>query len=316
MSAERVIAARLRLRECTTVTVAFPFLFFCMSSRASGLPTIMLRPRTTTCAPSITIFVSVSNRCTPSGVHGTKPLGSSSTSFATFSGWNPSTSLRGSNALTMAASSMCSGVGDCASIDQFRHFVCHFECSCNPVANPKGGSRDPSTSLRFAQDDKESAHFNQRHHGVLQAHSFRFKLFRCGSHCDTIRPIDQHSYLGKRAWHDEPVPTSQPPTVRIFEIHGYHRRPRFLRQKDYPRTEFVSWTAWTVGSDHHIATGHEDPCEVEKCARAQPRAGAANHIVAKTLNNVGNQIAIAAGTDQGGAMTLRKKTTQDEWENQ
>ena len=50
-SAERVISARFRVRECTTVTVAsFPF---CMSRSASGLPTIMLRPSTTTCAPLI-----------------------------------------------------------------------------------------------------------------------------------------------------------------------------------------------------------------------------------------------------------------------
>src|SRR5437667_5594847 len=71
MSADRVIFASSRLCECTTVTVAFPFLFFCMSSRASGFPTIMLRPRTTTCAPLISMSLSRSNRCTPSGVHGT-----------------------------------------------------------------------------------------------------------------------------------------------------------------------------------------------------------------------------------------------------
>ena len=86
MSAERVVWARFPLRECTTVTVALPFLFFCISSKASGLPTIMLRPSTTTCAPLISTPVSRSNRCTPSGVHGTNPLGSSSTSLATFSG--------------------------------------------------------------------------------------------------------------------------------------------------------------------------------------------------------------------------------------
>ena len=44
------MSARLRLRECATVTVAsIPFF---IRSSASGLPTIMLRPRMTTCAPN------------------------------------------------------------------------------------------------------------------------------------------------------------------------------------------------------------------------------------------------------------------------
>ena len=71
-SAERVISASFRVRECTTVTVAsFPF---CMRRRASGLPTIMLRPSTTTCAPLIATPLSRSSRKQPSGVQGTKPV--------------------------------------------------------------------------------------------------------------------------------------------------------------------------------------------------------------------------------------------------
>src|SRR5882724_582091 len=171
-------------------------------------------------------------------------------------------------------------------------------------------------SHREAATENASAHFNQRHHGVFQIETFRFKLLRRRSPSDMVGRIDQHSYLGKRSWHNEPVPTSQPPAPRIFQIHRQHRRTGFLCEKNNARTEFVSWTAWTVRSDYHIATGREHLCELKNCARSQPRAGPANHIVAKTLNDVGNQIAIAAGTNQGGAMTLRKETTQDERENQ
>src|SRR5581483_11819427 len=85
-AADGAIWERSRLRECTTVTVALAFCFFCISSRASGLPTIILRPSTTTWAPAICTRLSTSKRCTPRGVHGTKPLASSRTSFATLSG--------------------------------------------------------------------------------------------------------------------------------------------------------------------------------------------------------------------------------------
>src|SRR6266480_3520624 len=86
ISADRVIFSRLQLRECATVTVAFASLSFCMRRRASGLPTIMLRPRMTTCAPLTSILLPMSKRCTPSGVHGTNPIGSPSVSFAMFCG--------------------------------------------------------------------------------------------------------------------------------------------------------------------------------------------------------------------------------------
>ena len=69
-----------------SVTVASAPLAFCMRRSASGFPTIILRPRMTTCVPVMSILLSTSNRWTPSGVHGTKPVGSPSASFATFSG--------------------------------------------------------------------------------------------------------------------------------------------------------------------------------------------------------------------------------------
>ena len=55
MSAWRVIEGRSRLRLWQTVTVASPPGPFCMSIMAIGLPTISLRPTTTTCAPAVGI---------------------------------------------------------------------------------------------------------------------------------------------------------------------------------------------------------------------------------------------------------------------
>ena len=62
-------------------------------------------------------------------------------------------------------------------------------------------------------------------------------------------------------------------------------------------TEFISWTARTIGSDYHIATRSEHLCELKDCAGSQAGARSANHIVLKTSNGVGKQIPIAAGAD-------------------
>src|SRR5437667_10399797 len=167
------------------------------------------------------------------------------------------------------------------------------------------------TKLKPIREIRVLAHFNQRHHGVLQSEALGLKFFWRGGRSDTVRPIDQHAYFGKWPGHNEPVPTSQPPTARIFQIHWHHGSARFLCEKNDARPEFVCGAARTVRSDHHIATGREYLRELEDCARAQPRTRTTNHIVAETLNGVRQQIAAAAGADQCGAMPLRKKTAQD-----
>src|SRR6266581_605385 len=186
----------------------------------------------------------------------------------------------------------------------------------DPVAKPEGASRDPSTPLRFAQDDKESAHFNQRHHDVLQGPAFALKFLRCSRRFDVVRAIDQHAYFGKRPRHNEPIPTSQPPTARIFQIYRQDRCTGFLCEKNDAWPEFVCRAARAVRSDYDIAAGRQHLRQLENCTRAEPRTGAANHIVAEALNGVGQQIAVAAGADQCSAMPLRKKTAQDQWEDQ
>ena len=111
MSAWRVMEPRSRVRLWVTVTVASPPGPLAMSRRAMGLPTIMLRPMTTAWAPAVSMPASMRRRWQPRGVQGTKPVGSSSASLATLTGWKPSTSLAGSMVRTISASSMCLGGG-------------------------------------------------------------------------------------------------------------------------------------------------------------------------------------------------------------
>ncbi len=88
------------------------------------------------------------------------------------------------------------------------------------------------------------------------------------------------------------------------------------REKNDARPKFIPRAARTVRSDHDIATGRQHLRQLENRGRAQPRTRTANYIVAETLNGVGQQIAVAAGADQCSAMPLRKKTAQDQWEDQ
>lgn len=61
---------KLTVLEWHTVTVAW----FHFSSSATGVPTILLRPRTTALAPAIGTPVLLINSIHPFGVHGRKPV--------------------------------------------------------------------------------------------------------------------------------------------------------------------------------------------------------------------------------------------------
>src|SRR5262249_52777782 len=153
------------------------------------------------------------------------------------------------------------------------------------------------TSLRCAQDAKESAHFNKRHHRFLHAEAFGLEFVGCAGRSDIVWTADQHTYFGKWLRDNKTVPASEPPTARIFEIHWQHQRTGFLCEKDDAWPKFVSRATWAVGCDDDVASGRKRFSKLKDCARAQTRTGAANHIVAKTVNGIREQIAIAAGAD-------------------
>src|SRR6267378_216925 len=84
MSARRITSGRSRVFEWQIVTVALAW----SRSRAMGLPTMSLRPRTTALAPSIGILLRRSNSMQPAGVQATRP-GRLLTSLPTLTGWKP-----------------------------------------------------------------------------------------------------------------------------------------------------------------------------------------------------------------------------------
>ena len=110
MSARRHSAARSRVREWHMVTVALA----CWSSSEIGLPTIMLRPRTTALAPSIGISCRRRISMMPRGVQEKRP-GSPRTRRPAFMGPTPSTSLVGSIA---SATAFGAHVGRQRQLDQ------------------------------------------------------------------------------------------------------------------------------------------------------------------------------------------------------
>ena len=73
------------------------------NSTAMGLPTMLLRPMTTALRPDNVMSWRLSNSMMPAGVQETNP-GRPLSRRPTLSGWNPSTSLRGSMASMMCRS--------------------------------------------------------------------------------------------------------------------------------------------------------------------------------------------------------------------
>ncbi len=85
MSAVRQISGRFLVRLWQTVTVASPPGPRCMSMMAMGLPTISLRPSTTTLAPAMGMLLRMSSCWMPWGVQG-RNLGGLARSGPTFCG--------------------------------------------------------------------------------------------------------------------------------------------------------------------------------------------------------------------------------------
>ena len=81
MSASRATDGRSRVREWQTVTVASAW----RKSKARGLPTMSLRPSTTTRRPATSMWWRARSSMIPAGVQGTK-RGRFCTSRPTFSG--------------------------------------------------------------------------------------------------------------------------------------------------------------------------------------------------------------------------------------
>ena len=115
MSACRTWAARSRVALWQIVTVALA----ASSIIAIGLPTVLLRPMTTACAPAIGTFASCSMRMTPYGVQGRNPTPPRPPAPSirpvikapADSRWKPSTSFWSAIASMTRAGSICGGNG-------------------------------------------------------------------------------------------------------------------------------------------------------------------------------------------------------------
>ena len=110
MSAVFAIAGRSRVAEWHTVTVAFAPSAFCTRRAARGFPTMLLRPRITTCFPPGSFPLRRRISTTPEGVAGAN-LGVPIRTRPTFSGWKQSTSFPTATEDTARIVEMCGGRG-------------------------------------------------------------------------------------------------------------------------------------------------------------------------------------------------------------
>src|SRR5438067_8593802 len=68
-------------------------------------------------------------------------------------------------------------------------------------------------SHREAATEDRSAHFNQRHHGVLQAQTLGFKFFRSAYRSDAVWRANDHADLCEQSRNDKSVPAFDPPAI-------------------------------------------------------------------------------------------------------
>mmetsp|Transcript_32862 Transcript_32862/g.97833 ORF Transcript_32862/g.97833 Transcript_32862/m.97833 type:complete len:299 (-) Transcript_32862:433-1329(-) len=138
MSARRTCAGRSAVREWQTVTVAS----IDWSRWATGMPTMLDRPSTTTSLPATWISDRCSSSTQPAGVHGSARGGSPPRRHIRpmFSAENPSTSLATAMDSRTAASSMCLGRGSCTRMPWMRGSALSSStvarsCSCVTVSS-------------------------------------------------------------------------------------------------------------------------------------------------------------------------------------
>lgn len=169
--------------------------------------------------------------------------------------------------------------------------------------------------IAHAQNVDDSAAFNQRHHRFLQTQTFGFEFLVSRCRSDMMRLAKNHAHFRKRPRDNEPVPTLHPPAARVFHVGWDDSRARSLGKENNPGTKFVGRTSRTVGRDDDVATRCKNFTELKNGARAQTRTGTSDNVESETRDCVSEQISIAAGANQSGAVPLRKEAPQNERED-
>ena len=82
-----------------------------------------------------------------------------------------------------------------------------------------------------------------------------------------------------------------------------HRRAGFLGKKNNALAGFIDGAARTIRCEQNIAAARERVDELTQGAYAFARAGAANRAVTGPLDENGDQVAVAARTDQTETLT-------------
>src|SRR5207245_2112812 len=127
-----------------------------------------------------------------------------------------------------------------------------------------------------------------------------------------MRRAENKTHSGKWARKDEFVPTGQSPATRVFEVQWYDLCAGFLREQNDPAAGSIYGTARTIRGDDDIVTRCDDVGQMQHSGRAFARAGAADDREPKSVHQLSQPGAIAAGADSGRARPLRHKAMNGE----
>src|SRR5262249_6330612 len=107
-------------------------------------------------------------------------------------------------------------------------------------------------------------------------------------------------------WQNEAIPTLHPPAARIFQVDRNDPRARLLSQKNDSLSEFVSRPARAVRCNNDVPSTGDHVRQLPDGAGALTRAGTPNDFEIETLDQAGEERAVAAPADQGGAAPFRE----------
>ena len=131
-----------------------------------------------------------------------------------------------------------------------------------------------------------------------------------------MRRTEDYAHLRKRLGQNEAIPALCSLEARIFHVDRYDRGARLLGQKNDSLAEFVGGTARPVRRDDDVFAGRNDFGELPDRTRALTGTGSPDDFEIETLNQVGQECAVAARADERGASALGQVTLDDKGQDQ
>lgn len=141
---------------------------------------------------------------------------------------------------------------------------------------------------------------------MLDAETLRFKGFviKAGSHFRAGTKINV--YGGKGFRQAEKIPAFKYPARSIFDSDGENKSTGDLGELDYPGTETIARTAWTVRHDRDIVSVPNPLNKAEESGRPATGGRTAHRVASETGDEGGNDFPVTTGAGEDSSLSGNK----------